>query len=89
MITIRFFSLFSSVPTNLTVIDVPTDIASLIKGLVDAYPGLKEEILTPEGELERYILISVNDQPIATLKGLKTELKAGDCVDFYLVLAGG
>jgi molybdopterin converting factor small subunit len=91
MIIVRFFSLFNSVPTNeaLPVDDVPTDISSLLSKLVEIYPGLKEELLTPEGELERHILISVNGRAITACKGLKTELKAGDCVDFYLVLAGG
>lgn len=91
MITIRFFSLFNSVPTNEPLIldNTPIDIASLITKLAKIYPGLEEELLTPEGELKRYILIAVNDRAIVTVKGLKTELKEGDHVDFYLILGGG
>lgn len=91
MITVRFFSLFRSVPTNepLSLDGVPSDIASLITELIESYPDLEEELFTPEGELERYILISINDRAITADKGLQTELKAGDRVDFYLVLGGG
>lgn len=70
-------------------LDFQGDIGSLIEELVRRYPGLAEEILTPEGELEYHILVSVNGQSIATLQGMETELQDGDRVAVHLILAGG
>ncbi|MFQ6116779.1 MAG: MoaD/ThiS family protein [Candidatus Bipolaricaulia bacterium] len=90
MIKVRLSSLLESVGDGGELeLDFRGDIGALIKELVRRYPGLGEEILTPQGELEYHILVSVNARAISTLQGLETEVRDGDQVDLHLILGGG
>ncbi len=44
---------------------------------------------TVETEVKSDILVNINDVPIRLKRGLKTELKEGDQVDFFPLFAGG
>ncbi|MFQ6082070.1 MAG: MoaD/ThiS family protein [Candidatus Aminicenantia bacterium] len=91
MIKINFSSAFINIKgkRNLVLKNFRGNIDSLLAYLTKKYPDLSEEILTPQGNLEYHVLIVVNNQPISSLQGKKTEIKNGDIVNFYLLLAGG
>jgi molybdopterin synthase sulfur carrier subunit len=65
------------------------DIAGLIQGLEESYPGFAERILDGEGNAKRFIQIFRNDDEIRTLQGLKTPLSKGDRVSIVPAMAGG
>ena len=66
-----------------------TTLEDLLKVLIDRYPKLKEEFYTKTNELLDYILIFVNNKPISNLNGIKTELKNGDELYFFIAISGG
>ncbi|HEY8475371.1 MAG TPA: MoaD/ThiS family protein [Chloroflexota bacterium] len=53
------------------------------------YPALKARVLTPQGEVDPYVLLYVNDEDIRALKGLDTPLKPGDAVIVLIAMSGG
>jgi len=53
------------------------------------YPSLREQILTPEGTLSRFVNVFVNDQDVRFLSGLDTPVAPGDTVVLLPAMAGG
>ncbi len=61
----------------------------MLKVLVDRYPKLKQSFYTKTDELTDYLAMFVNDKPISALNGLKTKLKNGDELLFFIPASGG
>ena len=53
------------------------------------YPSLREQILTPEGTLSRFVNVFVNDQDVRFLAGLDTPVEQGDTLVLLPAMAGG
>ena len=53
------------------------------------YPGLKGRITDPQGKLNNFIIIFVNDQDIRFKKELDTSLQDGDVLFILPAIAGG
>lgn len=60
-----------------------------IEELETRYPGFREQILTEQGELHRFINVYVNDEDVRYLGSLETELSEGDTVSLLPAVAGG
>jgi molybdopterin converting factor small subunit len=54
-----------------------------------AYPGLRGQLLTPEGGLHRFINVYVNQEDVRFLQGLETRVAEGDLVTILPAVAGG
>jgi molybdopterin synthase sulfur carrier subunit len=67
--------------------------ASTIEELIDKleaeFPGIKERLVEPNGEIRKFVNFFVNDEDIRFLKGKETELKDGDIVAIIPAIAGG
>ena len=66
-----------------------TTIEELIEILIDKYPKLKNEFYKNINEISEYICVFVNDKSISTLNGIKTDLKNGDEILFFIPISGG
>lgn len=66
-----------------------TTVAGLIDELGERYPGFKEQVMNPDGDLHRYINIYVNDEDARYLDKLGTKLSDGDTVSLLPSVAGG
>lgn len=64
-------------------------IAELINGLESAYPGIKERVCEPDGNVRRFVNIYINEEDIRFLKGVDSPLKEGDEVSIVPAMAGG
>ena len=64
-----------------------------IRGVVDAlvarHPGLRSQLLTDDGELNRFVNVYVNGQDVRYLEGLDTPVAATDEVRLLPAMAGG
>ena len=67
----------------------PGTIADLIDQLGSRYPGMKEQLLTTDGELHRYVNVYVNDEDARYLDKLATQVSEGDKVSLLPSVAGG
>ena len=65
------------------------NLSELLDGLVQKYPGFKQTLCTPDGTLQRFMNIYVNDEDIRFLGGLKYAFQDGDEVLLIPAIAGG
>lgn len=67
----------------------PGTVADLIDQLDDRYPGMKQQLMTDEGDLHRFVNIYVNDEDARYLEKLDTKVSEGDRVALLPSVAGG
>jgi MoaD family protein len=64
-------------------------IRSVVSGLVERHPTLGGQLLTEDGDLNRFVNVYVNGQDVRYLSGLDTPVAAGDEVRLLPAMAGG
>jgi len=64
-------------------------VGALLADLDRRYPGLRERICDPDGQVKRFVNIFVNGEDIRFLKNLETALKTGDELSIVPAIAGG
>jgi sulfur-carrier protein len=57
--------------------------------LVTRHPALKQQLLTDEGDLNRFVNVYVNGQDVRYLQGLDTPVTPADEVRLLPAMAGG
>jgi molybdopterin converting factor small subunit len=65
------------------------NLAELLDGLAQKYPGFKQVLCTPDGTLQRFMNIYVNEEDIRFLGGAKYIFQDGDEVLLMPAIAGG
>ena len=66
-----------------------TTVGEVIEGLVAAYPSLGPQLRAPDGELNRFVNVFLNDEDIRALSGLDTPVKDADRIILIPAMAGG
>ena len=64
-------------------------LGALLNDLFARYPGVRQQVLGPEGNLSRFVNVFVNDQDVRYLQGLDTPVGQGDTVVLLPAMAGG
>ncbi len=64
-------------------------LTEVLNDLFQRFPGIKEQVLSPEGSLNTFINVYVNDQDVRFLKGLDTPVGPNDTVTLLPAMAGG
>lgn len=64
-------------------------IRAVIDALVQRHPALKSQLLTDDGELNRFVNVYVNGQDVRYLAGLDSPVAASDEVRLLPAMAGG
>jgi molybdopterin converting factor small subunit len=64
-------------------------VAQLVDALVERFPALRSQLLTENGELNRFINVYVNGQDVRYLEGLATPVEPRDEVRLLPAMAGG
>ena len=67
----------------------PGTLADLVDQLEGRYPGFKDQLLTSEGTLHRFVNVYVNDEDARYLEKLETKVSEGDTVSLLPSVAGG
>jgi molybdopterin converting factor small subunit len=71
-------------------ISVPgATVREVIRGLVAAHPGLESQLLTQDGDLNRFINAFLNDQDVRHLQALDTPVGDTDTLVLLPAMAGG
>jgi MoaD family protein len=66
-----------------------SSVGDLIRALVARHPSLQDQLLTEDGELNRFVNVYVNGQDVRYLEGLETAVGARDEVRLLPAMAGG
>jgi molybdopterin converting factor small subunit len=64
-------------------------VGAVLNAVVEQYPGLREQLLTPSGELHRFVNVYVNDQDVRYLQELATPVDPRDTIVLLPAMAGG
>jgi molybdopterin synthase sulfur carrier subunit len=64
-------------------------IREVVDSLVATHPALRGQLLTDDGELNRFVNVYVNGQDVRYLSGLDTPVAASDEVRLLPAMAGG
>jgi sulfur-carrier protein len=65
------------------------DLRAAIEQLDSRYPGFRERLLDPSGNLRQFVNVYLNDEDIRFGGGLETKLDAKDEVSIIPAVAGG
>ena len=66
-----------------------SSVGDVVDGLIAQYPGLRGQLLTDDGELNRFVNVYVNGQDVRYLAGLDTPVAPADEVRLLPAMAGG
>ena len=66
-----------------------TTVGEVIDGLVAAYPSLGPQLRAPDGELNRFVNVFLNDEDIRHLEALDTPIEDRDTLVLLPAMAGG
>ncbi|MGH2757678.1 MAG: ubiquitin-like small modifier protein 1 [Actinomycetota bacterium] len=89
-VQVRIPTVFRRFTGDRSVIEVePGTISQVIDQLEIQHPGLKEQLMTAEGQLHRFVNIYVNDEDARYLDKLDTKVTEGDTVSLLPSVAGG
>jgi molybdopterin synthase sulfur carrier subunit len=65
------------------------DVGEVLRALTAAHPATEEQLFGPDGDLNRYVNVYLNDEDVRVLKGLETPVGDGDTVIIMPAMAGG
>jgi sulfur-carrier protein len=64
-------------------------LSEIFEQLDQQHPGMREQIITGEGQLHRFVNVYVNDEDARYLDKLDTQVAEGDTVSLLPSVAGG
>jgi sulfur-carrier protein len=64
-------------------------VGDVLRALGDRYPATKDQLFSPEGDLNRYVNVYLNDEDVRVLEGLDTSAGESDTVVILPAMAGG
>jgi sulfur-carrier protein len=64
-------------------------VGAVLEALAERYPATREQLFSPEGELNRYVNVYLNDEDVRVLNGLETGATDSDTVVILPAMAGG
>jgi sulfur-carrier protein len=64
-------------------------VGDVLRALAERYPSTKDQLFSPEGELNRYVNVYLNDEDVRVLEGLDTSAADSDTVVILPAMAGG
>jgi molybdopterin converting factor small subunit len=64
-------------------------VRDVVRSLVAAYPGLESQLLSPDGDLNRFVNAFLNDTDVRHLESLDTPVGDGDTLVLLPAMAGG
>ena len=64
-------------------------VGDVLRSLAERHPDTAAQLFSPDGELNRYVNVYLNDEDVRVLDGLETEVGSGDTLVILPAMAGG
>jgi molybdopterin synthase sulfur carrier subunit len=64
-------------------------VGDALRALAERYPSTRDQLFSPEGDLNRYVNVYLNDEDVRVLDGLDTSTADPDTVVILPAMAGG
>lgn len=65
------------------------NVGDVLKNIVETYPDTERQLFGPEGDLNRYVNVYLNDEDVRVLDGLDTAVEEADTIMILPAMAGG
>ena len=65
------------------------NVGEVLRTLASEHPETESQLFSPEGELNRYVNVYLNDEDVRVLQGLETPVSDSDTVVILPAMAGG
>jgi len=90
MSTVKFPAVLRATVGGAREVEAPGGtIGQVLDSLVTTYPGLRDQLFTEDGELNRFVNVYVNGQDVRYLDGRSTPVADADEVRLLPAMAGG
>ncbi|HEY8808664.1 MAG TPA: ubiquitin-like small modifier protein 1 [Solirubrobacterales bacterium] len=66
-----------------------SNVGEVLRALTAAHPDTESHLFGPDGDLNRYVNVYLNDEDVRVLDGLDTAVSDGDTVVILPAMAGG
>jgi sulfur-carrier protein len=66
-----------------------SNVGEVLRALTAEHPNTESQLFGPEGDLNRYVNVYLNDEDVRVLDGLDTAVSEGDTVVILPAMAGG
>jgi MoaD family protein len=64
-------------------------VGEILRDLAARHPQTESQLFAPDGELNRYVNVYLNDEDVRVLEGLQTNVSDGDTLVILPAMAGG
>ena len=64
-------------------------VRDVLQSVADRHPETEAQLFSPDGELNRYVNVYLNDEDVRVLDGLDTSIGDGDTLVILPAMAGG
>jgi molybdopterin synthase sulfur carrier subunit len=64
-------------------------VGEVLRSLAEQHPATRDQLFSPDGDLNRYVNVYLNDEDVRVLDGLDTSASEGDTVVILPAMAGG
>ena len=65
------------------------DVGEVLRALTGEHPATEQQLFGPDGDLNRYVNVYLNDEDVRVLDGLDTGVKESDTLVILPAMAGG
>ena len=66
-----------------------SSVGEVLQSVVESHPDTQSQLFSPDGGLNRYVNVYLNDEDVRVLDGLETAVRAGDTLVILPAMAGG
>jgi molybdopterin converting factor small subunit len=64
-------------------------VGEILRSVADSHPETESQLFSPEGDLNRYVNVYLNDEDVRVLEGLDTAVHEDDTLVILPAMAGG
>ena len=65
------------------------NVGAVLHALAAAHPATADQLFSPDGDLNRYVNVYLNDEDVRVLDGLDTAVRESDTLVILPAMAGG
>jgi molybdopterin converting factor small subunit len=66
-----------------------SSVGEILRDLASRHPQTQSQLFAPDGELNRYVNVYLNDEDVRVLEGLQTQVSDRDTLVILPAMAGG
>jgi molybdopterin converting factor small subunit len=66
-----------------------SSVGEILRSVAESHPETQTQLFAPDGELNRYVNVYLNDEDVRVLEGLDTSVSERDTLVILPAMAGG